>query len=176
MGLSSLKYTINHYFQKITLNCNILRLKNLSTFNTYTFFKLPSAWWTGVRLTKVNDQLVEVSVMHRWVNQNPFGSMFWAVQGMAAELSTAVFLMWTIKKEQKPVSMLVLKNKATFKKKAKGLIKFRCTQVEEAITAVKNAVDTDEAVPVKLKSTGTDAAGDIVSEFEFEWSLKKKSK
>jgi hypothetical protein len=149
---------------------------NLSTFNTYTFFKLPSAWWSGVRLTKIEDQLTEVSVKHRWVNQNPFGSIFWAVQGMAAELSTAVFLMWTIKKSNQSVSMLVLSNQANFKKKAKGLIKFHCSQADKAIAAVKKAIHGNEAVTVRLKSTGTDAAGDIVSEFEFEWSLKKKVK
>ena len=151
-----------------------MRLERLSSFNAYTFFKLPSAWWTGVRLTKVEDQLTEVSVKHRWVNQNPFGSMFWAVQGMAAELSTAVFLMWTIKKTKQPVSMLVLKNQATFKKKAKGLIKFHCTQGKDAIAAVKKTIATGEATSVTLKSVGTDSHGDIVSEFEFEWSLKKK--
>ena len=153
-----------------------MRLTNLNSFNTYTFFKLPSAWWSGVRLTKINEELVEVSVKHRWVNQNPFGSMFWAIQGMAAELSTAVFLMWTIKKAKQPVSMLVLKNQAVFKKKAKGMIRFSCTQVEVAIDSVNRAIESGEAVSVKLKSIGTDPSGDIVSEFEFEWSLKKKSK
>lgn len=153
-----------------------MRRSELSSFNTYTFFKLPSAWWTGVRVTRVDDSVAEVSVKHRWVNQNPFGSIFWAVQGMAAELSTAVFLMFTIKKSKQAVSMLVLKNQAVFKKKAKGLIRFRCTQGNEAVGAVQKAISGGEPVVVQLKSVGTDAYGDIVSEFEFEWSLKKKSK
>jgi hypothetical protein len=153
-----------------------LHLRNLTSFNTYTFFKLPSAWWSGVRLTKIEDQLTEVSVKHSWVNQNPFGSIFWAVQGMAAELSTAIFLMWTIKKSNHSVSMLVLRNQANFKKKARGLIKFHCNQRDKAVAAVKKAIDRNEAVTVVLKSSGMDTAGDIVSEFEFEWSLKKKVK
>jgi len=110
------------------------------------------------------------------MNQNPFGSIFWAVQGMAAELSTAVFLMYTIRKSKQAVSMLVLKNRAVFKKKAKGLVKFHCTQGAEAVDAVNKAIESGEAVAVPLKSVGTDASGDIVSEFEFEWSLKNKSK
>ena len=153
-----------------------LRSYELSSFNTYTFFKLPSAWWTGVRVSKLDDTQAEVSVKHRWVNQNPFGSIFWAVQGMAAELSTAVFLMYTIRKSKQAVSMLVLKNQAVFKKKAKGLIKFHCTQGNEAVEAVQKAISNGQPVTVKLKSVGTDPSGDIVSEFEFEWSLKKKSK
>ncbi len=153
-----------------------MRRSELSSFNTYTFFKLPSAWWTGVRLTKLDDTQAVVSVKHRWVNQNPFGSMFWAVQGMAAELSTAVFLMYTIRKSKQAVSMLVLNNQAVFKKKAKGLIKFHCTQGKKAVEAVQKAISNGKPITVKLKSVGTDPTGDIVSEFEFEWSLKKKSK
>lgn len=72
--------------------------------------------------------------------------------------------------------MLVLKNQAVFKKKAKGLVKFHCTQGAEAVDAVNEAIESGEPITVKLKSVGTDAAGDIVSEFEFQWSLKKKSK
>ena len=152
----------------------ILRSTKLSSYNTYTFFKLPSAWWSGVRVTKFDDLQAEVSVKQRWVNQNPFGSIFWAVQGMAAELSTAVFLMSTIKKSKKPISMLVLKNQAIFKKKAKGLVKFNCLQGEEANTAVEKAISSGAPVSISLKSLGTDSTGDIVSEFEFEWSLKSK--
>ena len=146
----------------------------LFSYNTYTFFKLPSAWWSGVRVTKIDNLQAEVSLKHRWVNQNPFGSIFWAVQGMAAELSTAVFLMSTIKKYKKPVSMLVLKNRAVFKKKAKGLVKFNCSQGEEATTAVENAISSGDSGSISLKSVGTDSSGDDVSEFEFEWSLKRK--
>jgi hypothetical protein len=157
---------------------NLINLNsiNLKSFNSYMFFKLPSAWWSGVRLTKVTDSLTEVSVKHRWINQNPFGSIFWAIQGMAAELSTAVFLMWTIKNAKQAVSMLVIKNQAVFKKKAKGRVKFHCSQVQEAINAVEKTIESGEAVLIKLKSIGTDSSGDIVSEFEFQWSLKKKSK
>ena len=95
---------------------------------------------------------------------------------MAAELSTAVFLMLAIRKSNQSVSMLVLSNQTVFKKKAKGLIKFHCNQGDEARRAVKKAISLEDSVILKLKSQGTDVSGDIVSEFEFEWSLKKKSK
>ena len=60
-----------------------------------------------------------------------------------------------------------------FQKKAKGMVKFHCTQGAEAFDAVNKAIETGQAVTLKLKSVGTDASGDIVSEFEFEWSLKE---
>ena len=64
-----------------------------SKLNTFTFFKLPSAWLAGVRVKKISLESCIVSVKHRWINQNPFKSMFWAVQGMAAELATGALVM-----------------------------------------------------------------------------------
>ncbi|MEX0313178.1 MAG: thioesterase, partial [Allomuricauda sp.] len=78
-----------------------------SKFNTFTFFKLPAAWWCGVRLTYIDEQKAVTSVKHRWFNQNPFRSMFWAVQGMAAELSTGAMVIRQIQKSGKNISMLV---------------------------------------------------------------------
>ena len=150
-----------------------MRIKILK-FNLYTFFNLPSAWWSGVRVTSFDDNVAEVSVRHRWVNQNPFGSIFWAIQGMAAELSTAIFVMREIKKTGYPVSMLVINNKATFKKKARRLIKFQCNQGLEVAKVVQNAVDNNEAKKITLKSVGKDTVGDEVSAFEFEWTIKRK--
>lgn len=148
--------------------------KKILKFNLYTFFNLPSAWWSGVRVTSFDDNVAEVSVRHSWVNQNPFGSIFWAIQGMAAELSTAIFVMREIKKTGYPVSMLVINNKATFKKKAKGLIKFQCSQGLEVTKVVQNAIDNNEAKKITLKSIGKDTSGDEVSAFEFEWTIKRK--
>ena len=148
--------------------------KKILKFNLYTFFNLPSAWWSGVRVTSFDDNLAEVSVRHRWVNQNPFGSIFWAVQGMAAELSTAIFVMRAIKKTGLPVSMLVVNNNATFKKKARGLIKFHCIQGMEVSQVVENAISEGKAKKITLKSIGKDMSGDVVSAFEFEWTIKRK--
>ena len=61
--------------------------------NLYTFLKLPSAWWCGVRLVTITPMVCEVKVRLKWFNQNPFKSMFWAVQGMAAELATGILIM-----------------------------------------------------------------------------------
>jgi hypothetical protein len=148
--------------------------KKILKFNLYTFFNLPSAWWSGVRVTSFDDNLAEVSVRHRWVNQNPFGSIFWAVQGMAAELSTAIFVMRAIKKTGLPISMLVLNNNATFKKKARGLIKFHCNQGIEVSQVIQNVISEGKAKKITLKSVGKDMSGDVVSAFEFEWTIKRK--
>jgi hypothetical protein len=144
------------------------------SFNIYSLIKLPAAWISGVRVSKITNEFSEVRVKHRWINQNPFGSMYWAVQGMAAELSTAIFLIKTIKINKTPISMLVLNNKANFKKKAKGVIIFRCDQGIKASETIKKAVKTKKALTIVMKSIGRDSSGDVVSEFDFEWTIKAK--
>ena len=44
--------------------------------NTFTFFNLPSAWLTGVRVVKITSAICEVKVRLKWINKNPFKSMF----------------------------------------------------------------------------------------------------
>ena len=92
-------------------------MSKIRKFNTFLFFKLPAAWWCGVRLRSMDSNSAVVTVRHRWINQNPFKSMFWAVQGMAAELSTGAMVIDQIRERAKPISMLVASNKAVFTKK-----------------------------------------------------------
>ena len=145
-------------------------------FNLFLLLKLPSAYLTGVRTKSIDEQQCVVSVRHRWINQNPFKSMFWAVQGMAAELSTGALIMMKIKASQKKISMLVIKNNASFSKKAKGVITFSCTQGNLIDQVLQDAIDTGEGQTFILTSKGIDSVGDEVSSFDFEWSLKLKTK
>lgn len=144
------------------------------SYNFFTLIKLPAAWISGVRVSKVTDKFCEVKVRHRWINQNPFKSMYWAVQGMAAELTTGIFLIERIRSNKTPISMLVLNNKANFKKKARGVITFRCDDGLKANKAIDKAIQTRESSLISMRSVGRDYSGDIVSEFIFEWTIKAK--
>lgn len=143
-------------------------------FNTYLFFKLPAAWWCGVRLKRITENTAEVSVTHRWINQNPFNSMFWAVQGMAAELATGVLIMQAAKASQNKISMLVINNKANFTKKAKGKLLFSCHPGDSIENTFANLVDTKKPQTLWLQARGVDEEGDVVSTFDFEWTLLLK--
>ena len=137
-------------------------------------FKLPSAYFTGVRVKTIRDSSCITTVKHRWINQNPFNSMFWAVQGMAAELSTGAMVMAKIKESGRNISMLVANNKGSFTKKAKGRIFFTCTDGSKIDAAIIEAIHTGAGQTIWMKSEGKDAAGNVVSTFEFEWTLKLK--
>ena len=145
-----------------------------SKLNTFLLVKLPSAYISGVRVTQISTEQCTVSVKHRWINQNPFNSMYFAVQAMAAELSTGAMVMYHIKNSGKKISMLVANNKGNFSKKAKGRITFTCTQGHLIKEAIKRAVATGEGQTFWMTSLGVDEKGDQVSQMEFEWSIKAK--
>ena len=145
-----------------------------SKFNVFSFFKLPSAWWCGVRLRYLDERKAIVTVKHRWINQNPFNSMFWAVQGMAAELTTGALMIDQIETTGKKISMLVANNKANFSKKATGRITFTCEDGHLIKEALEKTIATGEGQTVWMKSVGVNEEGVVVSTFNFEWTVKLK--
>ena len=144
------------------------------SINYFLFFKLPSAYWSGVRVKSIDNNECVVSVKLNWFNKNPFKSIFWAVQGMAAELSTGMLVSKQINDRKINISMLVISSSSNFYKKAVGRIKFNCVQGNE----LKNIFDKlDEKNPtnkITMFSRGIDEVGDVVSDFKFEWSFKRK--
>ena len=144
--------------------------------NTFTMFKLPSAFLCGVRTKSINDKQCIVTVKHKWINQNPFKSMFWAVQGMAAEFSTGALMIAKIQESGHKISMLVTTNNATFTKKATGKITFTCNDGDKIDQAIAQTIKTGEGQTIWMQSTGINQDGVVVSTFNFEWSIKAKQK
>ena len=144
-----------------------------SKINRWMLFKLPAAWLTGVRLTLINENKCEVKVRFKWINQNPYRSMFWAVQGMAAELTTGMLLTKSIQDSKANISMLLVSNKSSFHKKAVGKITFTCNEGETAKQLINSTIKNVTS-KAWFKAKGYDEQGDLVSEFDFEWSCKKR--
>ena len=146
----------------------------IPSINIFLFFKLPSVWWCGIRVKEISSKKCRANVRLGWFNKNPFKSLFWAVQGMASELTTGMLIMQAITKSKKNISMLVLNNKANFSKKAKGLISFNCYQGEKIKEVINRLLESKKPQTLWVKSVGKDESGDVVSSFEFEWTLMLK--
>ena len=142
--------------------------------NAFTFFKLPSAFWSGVRVKQITPDTCKVNVKHSWFNQNPFKSMYFAVQAMAAEFTTGALVMFHIKSSGKNISMLVAQNKAVFTKKATGKITFTCNQGKEIAECIENAIRTNEGQTIWLTSIGINENSEQVSEMQFQWTIKSR--
>lgn len=148
---------------------------NKFQLHLFLFLKIPISWIAGVRLKEMNNEICITKVKFGWLNQNPFNSMFWAVQGMAAEFSTGFLCAEKIRKSDKKISMLVVHNQAEFTKKAVGRVTFSCHQGKELDTVLQKAIETGEGQTLTLFSEGKDQKGDLVSKFAFTWSFKVKN-
>ena len=142
--------------------------------NAFLMFKLPSAWLCGVRVQEIDDLHCITTVKHRWINQNPFNSLYFAVQAMAAELSTGALVMAAIQASGKSISMLVAQNKSQFTKKATGKISFICNDGNLLSPAIEQAIKTGEGQTFWMRSRGLNEEGQEVSVFDFEWTIKIK--
>ena len=148
---------------------------NKFQLHLFLFLKIPISWIAGVRLKEMNDEICVTKVKFGWLNQNPFNSMFWAVQGMAAEFSTGFLCAEKIRKSGKKISMLVVHNQAEFTKKAVGRVTFSCFQGKELDEILKKAIETGDGQTLTMFSEGKDQKGDVVSKFAFTWSFKVKN-
>ena len=153
------------------MNKIILRMRN-----TLSFFALPAAWICGVRVDSLNEDKCVVRVKHRWINQNPFKSLFWAVQGMAAEMAGGLLLMNKINKSGQSIAMLLVGSSSVFTKKATGKILFTYDQGEDLDKLIIDTVTTKLPQTITIKTKGVNEKGDVVSEFSFDWSIKLRSK
>lgn len=147
-------------------------MQNPASINRFLFFKIPAAFFCGVRVQNITAQNCQVAVTHRWFNQNPFKSMYFAVQAMAAELTTGALVMYHIQQSGINSSMLVVSNSSKFFKKATGRICFTCANGDLVREVIAAAIASNNPQTCMLESKGVDASGVIVAIMQFEWSIK----
>ncbi len=143
--------------------------------NKFLLFKLPSAYFSGVRVTSISDQEAMATVKYQWINQNPFKSLYWATQGMASELVTGILVMKQIDDSGKKISMLVTEQKGVFTKKATGRITFTCKDGNKIKAAIDKTIATGEGQTLIMIAEGFNEDYESVSQFEYTWSVKVKS-
>ena len=57
-------------------------------FRMYLLYKLPAAFFSGVKIKECTQEKCITSVPYKWLTQNPFRSTYLASLAMAAEMST----------------------------------------------------------------------------------------
>ncbi len=135
---------------------------------------MPMGLLNGLRIVELDERHAAVTVPYNYLTKNPFRSLYFAVQSMAAELSSGAMAIAEVKAAPRPVSMLVFDMQAQFTKKAQSKVTFTCNDGEALREAVQKTLKTGEGVTVNITSVGVDEAGDQVSEFRFTWTFKAK--
>lgn len=153
----------------------LARANNPWVFNLFLLIRLPAAYISGVRLRSVTEQEAVATVPYRWLSQNPFRSIYFACQAMAAELSTGILAMAHLQGRQPAVSMLVVGLEADFHKKGVSTVHFTCRDGEAMRSAVERAVATGEAQTLTATTVGEDAEGRPISTFRITWSFKART-
>ena len=145
-------------------------------FRLFLLSKLPSAFFSGVRVRYADEQKAVVTIPYKWFSTNPFRSTYFACLSMAAEMSTGILAMAHTYNEDPPVSMLVLKIEGKFSKKATGISTFTCDDGGMVKQVIREAAASGKGTVVTMRSVGVNKDGEIVAEFAITWSFKVKSK
>jgi hypothetical protein len=140
----------------------------------FLFTRLPSAYFSGVRIKEMDEKICHVTVPYKWFTQNPFRSTYFACLSMAAEMSTGSLCMAHLYKITPAVSMLVVKVESEYFKKATGLTNFTCEDGLLIKETIQQAIQTGEAKTIRARSVGTNKDGGVVAEFFVTWSFKAK--
>ena len=141
----------------------------------YMLMNLPMGFIAGLKIIEITSQTAQISVPYKFVNKNPFKSMYFAVQAMAAELSSGILALAEVYEASKPVSMLVLNMKASFTKKARTKVIFTCDDGDKIRNAITASIKTGEGQTVDVVSVGIDKGGNQVAVFTFTWTFKPKT-
>ena len=143
-------------------------------FRWFLLTKLPSAFFSGLRVPAIDSSKAVVTVPYQWFSKNPFKSTYFACLAMAAELSTGLLAMMNTYQSHPSISMLVTGLEAKYFKKATGVTSFLCEDGDAFHRTVLDAIATGEGRVFTAKSVGKNEAGELVAEFLITWSFKAK--
>jgi hypothetical protein len=157
------------------INAFVRVVKHPLRFRLFLLTRLPSAYFSGVRVKSISENQCDVSIPYRWFSRNPFRSTYFACLAMAAEMSTGALAMAWLYNRKPAVSMLVTQMEAGFVKKATGKTLFTCRAGKEIADCIQKAIDTGEAQTIRVQSIGCDKDGNEIASFWITWSFKRRS-
>lgn len=151
------------------------KLRNSFFLKLFLFRKLPLALIAGLKVLHFDDNSCVTSMPYGWMTKNPFRSMYFAAQSMAAEFSTAVPGVKAIEDSGRSIAMIIVHLEADFVKKATSRVTFTCEDCKKFTEGIDECVRSGEAVTVEGRSEGRDENGEVVSVFRLTWSFKLRA-
>lgn len=149
--------------------------KSSLKFRIYLFYKLPAAFFSGVKIKSITLEKCTTTVPYKWLTQNPFRSTYFASLAMAAEMSTGILALINTYNKKMRISMLVVKMEANYFKKATGTTFFTCEGGLQIEQAVIEASKNQEGKTVTVTTIGKNKNDELIAEFLFTWSFKAKN-
>jgi hypothetical protein len=136
----------------------------------WMFHHLPMGLASGMYIKTLNESGCTVVLKDRpWI-RNPFGSVFWAVMGMAGELSTgALVYSWC---SGYNIKFILVHMEGTYLKKLSGKSSYFCSSGQDVLRSLELLENPGDISSVVMPVIAHDQAGQKVAEFQFTWSLK----
>ena len=150
------------------------RLLRPWNFRLYLWARLPLAACAGLSLRRLDDGGCTVALPGGWRTQNPFRSMYFAAQAMAAEMSTGAPAMMLAEGASASVSMLVREVRGVFTRRIQGGASFTFDDLAGMRETIDRAVATGESESFLARSVGRARDGTAAAEFEITWSFKRR--
>jgi hypothetical protein len=150
------------------------KITNRLTFRLFMLKRLPAAYFAGLSIVSLDEKHCAVAVRYKWFTQNPFRSMYFAVQSMAAEMSTGLLASGHVFERRPAISMLVVGVQGNFFKKVTGRVVFTCEDGMKINDTIESAIAMGEGTTFACRSVGKNDAGETVSEFVITWSFKAR--
>ena len=140
----------------------------------FLFWKLPAAWFMGIRVEECTGLRTVVRLPYGWRSQNPFRSTYFAAQCAAGELSTGLLALAALQ-GQPPVSMLVTQIEASFLKKAAATLHFTCDEGEAVASCIRLAIESGQAQTLRLAAVGRLDDDTEAARVWITWSFKRRA-
>jgi len=141
-------------------------------FFLFTLRHLPIANLAGLKLVNLTGNKCQTTVPYKFLNKNPFKSTYFAVQGMAAEASTAALAMVALKRHTESIAFIIVDLKATFSKKITSKVTFSCYDGAKFAEGLEKLIQNKQPVEITAKTIGRIEDGTEVATFHFTWSFK----
>ena len=141
------------------------RMLNPLFFKLFLLLKLPMVFLAGISLKELTHEYSLVQMRYKYLNKNPFGSIYFACLSMAGELASGMLAASITYKNESKISMLVVGVNINFTKKAVGIITFECNQGKEILATIQKSIDTGEGQAIEALTIARDEKGDVVAEF-----------
>lgn len=139
----------------------------------FLLWKLPSAWFMGIRVRACDGDKAVVSLPYSWRAQNPFRSTYFAAQCAAGELSTGILAM-AVLQEMPPFSMLVTHIEADFFKKADQTLLFTCEDGPAMRALIQSCLADGVSRTFRAQSIGRLPDGVEAVRVWITWSFKAR--
>jgi len=149
-------------------------ISNPISFRFFLFQKLPAAFFAGLRIQHFDANSCTVKIKYSWFSKNPFRSIYFAVEAMAAEMCSGMLAFGQVYQRHPKISMLVVKMEVNFIKKATGTILFTCEDGAAIQAAINESITSGEGRTLVCVSKGKNSANETVAEFFITWSFKAK--